>query len=126
MSLVSVFALIFAFLIKQLLCDFIQPGWMATQKSKPLEAEGGRALFTHAAIHAMGTLIIVGLFNVGYWWLALIDFVVHAVIDRAKSLYVSKRKLGINQIRYWFVYGLDQTLHHATHLIFVMIMIGIL
>ena len=111
MSLVSVFALIFAFLIKQLLCDFI---------------EGGRALFTHAAIHAMGTLIIVGLFNVGYWWLALIDFVVHAVIDRAKSLYVSKRKLGINQIRYWFVYGLDQTLHHATHLIFVMIMIGIL
>ncbi len=82
------------FRMKQFVCDFLlQTDWMAMNKGKP-GIEGYKALFTHTAIHAAATLLIMLVFMPALWWLALVDFVIHSAVDRAKGLLTYKMKWG--------------------------------
>jgi hypothetical protein len=51
------------------------------------------------------------------WWLALVDFAIHFVLDRFRS---GPRYLGrytdLDKPLFWWILGLDQMLHHLTHL----------
>lgn len=105
------------FIAKQLIADFIlQTGWMAKGKEQP---KGWLLpLAAHVAVHAAATLVICLLLAPSLLWLALIDLIVHATIDRSKSLLQLRLRLTPDQSGYWWMLGLDQTLHHATHLVF--------
>ena len=60
---------------------------------------------------------IVWWVNKNLWHLALIDLGIHFVMDRLKS---GPRYLGrfnkLDSAVYWNVVGIDQMVHHLTHL----------
>lgn len=119
MGLLELLYLYLCFRLKQLLCDYIQPGWVATGKHKALLGEGGRALSLHAGVHAFGTLLITLIFVPMLWWLAVVDFFVHGTIDRIKSYLVDRKKWSMDCIPFWFTFGLDQEAHNLTHLSYI-------
>jgi len=121
MGLSGLLALYLGFRLKQLLCDFIQPSWVAMNKHQSLQGLGGRALFVHCGAHAVGTFILVMIFAPQLWWLAVIDFFVHASIDRFKAKFVHYKKWSMQTIKYWFIFGLDQEAHNLTHLSYVIL-----
>jgi hypothetical protein len=122
MITVSVFwlgALYVAFVIKHFLADFLlQTSWMAHGKA---ESQGWLApLATHAGIHGALTLLLMLALLPSLWWLGLVDFAVHTVIDRCKAL--ATRGLGLTETddAWWWLMGLDQALHQLTHFSFVL------
>lgn len=121
MSPLSLVVLYLLFRFKHFACDFLlQTDWMALMKGKPGQ-EGYRALFTHSAIHAVGTLAIVVLFAPTLCWLGLVDFVIHSVIDRVKGVYTYKRGWTPKDTMFWWTLGADQEAHNLTHLAYIVI-----
>ena len=108
------------FIIKHLLADFIlQTGWMARGKE---QSEGWLApLLAHITVHAVGTLAIALAIAPQLAWLAVVDFVVHGLIDKTKTLIQRRHRFKIEQAAYWWLFGTDQTLHHLTHLTFAVL-----
>ena len=105
------------FIIKHLVADFLfQTGWMARGKEQP---KNWRApLLAHVSVHAGGTLLISLLLAPQLAWLAMVDFVAHGLIDKSKAFAQQRYRLRVEQAAYWWLLGIDQTLHHLTHLVF--------
>ncbi len=119
LSLVILYSL---FRLKHFACDFLlQTDWMALMKGKPGQ-EGYKALFTHSAIHALGTLVIVLIFTPALWWLAAVDFGVHSLIDRVKGYYTYKKGWQPKDTIFWWTLGADQEAHNFTHLAYIIVM----
>src|SRR5581483_3487789 len=111
MNAVTTFALLSAiFVIKHLLADFcLQTEWMAVAK----EARSGWLvpLTAHCAWHAGMT--------------AVIDFFVHAAIDRGKGLAImSWQVTPMKEKRWWLIFGTDQALHQLTHLGWALVLVS--
>jgi hypothetical protein len=105
------------FIIKHLIADFLlQTSWMA--KGKEHLNGWAMPLFAHIAVHAAGTLLISLLLAPQLAWLALVDLVVHGTIDKCKTLIQQRHRFKVEQATYWWLFGVDQTLHHLTHLAF--------
>jgi len=110
------FILLVLFQIKHFLADFVfQNVWML-QKSQP----GWNfvpPLSLHCGIHAVSTLAIVLYIQPSLWWLSLVDFAIHFVMDRVKA---GPRYMGrwsdVRSHGYWICFGFDQMVHHLTHL----------
>ncbi len=118
LSLVLLYVL---FRFKQLVCDYLlQTDWMALNKGLPGK-EGYRALLTHAAVHGLGTLMVTVIFAPGLWWLGLIDFVVHSLIDRIKGDITRKMGWTPKDTAFWWAIGLDQEAHNFTHLAYIVV-----
>lgn len=109
-----------AFAAKQLVADyFLQTSWMVMGKK---EAHGWLApVVAHAGVHALGTLLIALVAVPSLWWLGLVDFVLHATIDRGKAML--SRHLTIADKRFWWAFGLDQAAHQLTHFAFVLLLV---
>ena len=79
-----VFVLLLVYQVKHFLADFplqtpymlkkFLPGW---EFVKPLAA--------HAAVHSVFTLVICLAVHPSKWWLALVDFGAHFIVDRIKA-----------------------------------------
>lgn len=113
-DLFLILSIVFQF--KHFISDFIfQNVWML-QKARP-NWSFVLPLSVHCAIHSVGTLVIVLWVNPSHWWLALLDFVVHFVLDRIKA---GPRYLGrfsdMKKSPFWICFGFDQMLHHLTHI----------
>ena len=108
------------FLVKQWVADFmLQTAWMA--KGKECQQGWVFPLMLHVAIHGMGTLLITLAIAPGLAWLALIDVVLHGVIDRGKARIQLRMTMTPDRACFWWLLGIDQTLHHLTHLGFVIV-----
>jgi hypothetical protein len=122
-QLVWAFQLLVLFQLKHFIADFplqreymlkkFLPGW-----------EFFIPLATHCFVHALLTLAIVIAVNSSLWWLAVIDFFVHFIMDRIKS---GPKYLGRFQDRsragFWNSFGLDQMIHHLTGFYIIWIMV---
>jgi hypothetical protein len=119
----STFILIYiVFRLKQFVCDFLlQTDWMAMTKGKP-GIDGYKALFSHTAVHAGATLLIMLVFMPALWWLAPVDFVIHSAVDRAKGMLTYKMKWSYTDKWFWWSFGLDQEAHNFTHMGYVALM----
>lgn len=118
-----VFILVVIFQVKHLLADFlfqhnymlkkIRPGWNFVAP-----------LALHCAVHSVLTLLIALYFTPRLWWLALMDFVIHFITDRIRSgpIYLGRYK-DIHQSAFWWILGLDQMIHHLTHLLIIWILL---
>jgi hypothetical protein len=99
-----------ALLIGHALCDYpLQGDFLSRAKNRTAPIPGvpwWQALWAHAAIHAGAVWIITGLY-----WLGLIEFVAHFLIDDLKC----RGRLTFNQ---------DQALHVAFKLAYVAIIWG--
>lgn len=82
---------------------------------------GYKPLAVHAGIHACATLIITLLLAPQFWWLAIVDFLVHGAVDRLKAVATEHYRLDISQSRFWWAIGLDQEAHNFTHLIYIIV-----
>ena len=123
MTPVSILILYGLFRLKHFLCDFIlQTDWMALTKGKP-GMEGYRALFSHTAIHAAGTLVIVLMFAPSLWWLGPLDFVLHSAIDRLKGYLTYSRGWMPSDTIFWWTFGMDQEAHNFTHLAYIVLIV---
>ena len=108
------------FAIKHLVADFLlQPGWMAYRKGQL----NGWFLPTaaHALVHATATSVIFGLLAPRYIWLAGVDLLAHFAIDRSKVVINQALGLDIRKPGYWFSFGIDQTLHELTNIVFALV-----
>ena len=108
------------FLFKHLFADFLaQTTWMALGKEQP---RGWVApLLAHVGVHAAATAVIFAVLAPAYVWMAAVDFAVHFGIDRTKGLL--NRSFGNDPTKsgFWWLLGIDQTLHHLTHLAFALL-----
>jgi len=104
-----------AFLAKHFLADFLlQTDWMAAGKERP---EGWLLpLAAHAGVHGALTAALFLVVSPALAWLGLVDALVHGAIDRLKSLTTRRAKLTPQQSSFWWLFGMDQTLHHLTHI----------
>jgi len=121
MTPISLLLLYSFFRLKHFACDFLlQTDWMALTKGKP-GREGYEALFIHAGIHAIGTLIIVLFFAPSLWWLGPLDFVIHSAVDRVKGYYTYKKGWTPKDSMFWWTLGADQEAHNFTHLGYIIL-----
>lgn len=88
--LTTVFTLLIAYQLKHFVADFLLQGKYMLGKFKP-GWDFVLPLSAHCGVHALLTLIIVWQTNQSYWWLAIVDFVVHFIMDRIKA---SPKMLG--------------------------------
>ncbi|SMD17803.1 Protein of unknown function [Rhizobium sp. RU36D] len=112
------------FLAKHYIADFLlQSHWMAHGKE---QATGWLwPLVVHAGVHGVLTTAIFAVFAPSYAWLGLVDFAVHFAIDRAKAQ--ASRAVNATPSRpvFWWLLGLDQSLHHLTHFGFILVIAGL-
>ena len=115
-------AALIAFQFKHLIADFLlQTTWMANGKEQP---QGWLApLCAHVAIHAVGTALIFAFLAPAYIAMAAVDFVVHFLIDRAKGLAGRALNADSTKTVFWWLIGVDQTLHHLTHMAFALLIV---
>ncbi len=108
------------FLIKHLVADFfLQTSWMANGKEQP--RGWFPPLAAHVAVHAVATALIFAALAPAYVWIALVDLVVHFAIDRAKGLLNRAFDTDPTKTGFWWLIGIDQTLHHLTHIGFAIL-----
>lgn len=110
-----IFVLLVSFQLKHYVADFpLQSGWMLNKRLPGWDF--AFPLACHCAVHSTITLTIICLVNPSLWWLALIDFVVHFLMDRVKSAaHYLGRFNDPTQQSFWNCFGLDQLVHHFTH-----------
>lgn len=81
-------------------------------------------LTSHCLVHSLGTLIICLMYSANFWWLAILDFVLHFLMDRFRA---SPNMLGrftdIKKASFWRILGFDQMFHHLTHYLIIWILI---
>lgn len=113
--MVLLFTLLVVFQLKHFCADYLLQGRFMLRKFSP-DWSFFLPLVAHASIHAAMTLGIILFVAPEFWWLALIDGVIHFVMDRIKA---GPRWLGRfsdkNKPSYWYCLGFDQFLHHLTH-----------
>ena len=111
-------------LVKHYLADFVmQPRWMLSAKGR-LDAPGG---YAHAALHAIGSGIVLAACGVGALTVLVImaaETVVHFVIDYAKDFFSKRSDVDRNPARYWQLHGLDQLAHQMTYVLIAWYAIG--
>jgi hypothetical protein len=120
---VTIFILFSVYQVKHFLADYlfqhnymlkkIRPGWDFIWP-----------LGLHCSVHAVMTLLIVICVRVELWWLALLDFLIHFLMDRFRS---GPNYLGrfndINKSIFWWILGMDQMIHHLTHIAIVWLLL---
>jgi hypothetical protein len=121
MDPLSLALLYILFRLKHFSCDFLlQTDWMALTKGKPGK-EGYTALFTHTAIHAVGTLAVTVIFAPALWWLGLVDLALHSAIDRVKGIFTYRRNWTPKDTIFWWTLGADQEAHNFTHFAYIVV-----
>jgi hypothetical protein len=124
MSFIDIIIIYLAFRAKQVICDFfLQTSWMASVKGSPFNMGGAKALGLHAGIHGAFTFLLALLFAPQLWFLGLVDFVVHAVIDKLKGAVTNKFGWTYKDNAYWWAFGTDQEMHNLTHFIYMLIIL---
>lgn len=117
------FILLVYFQVKHFIADFVLQNVYMLQKDRP-GWDFALPLSIHAGVHALLTLAVVLWWSPMYWWLAVLDFVVHFGMDRIKA---GPKYLGrysdIQSKAYWVSFGADQMVHHLTHLYICWILI---
>ena len=79
-------------------------------------------LYLHSLDHA-GLTFFVTLIFAGIYWaiiIAIIDFVLHSVIDYAKRIYTLRTSLTTNSDKFWKVQALDQIAHFSCYMLYVL------
>ena len=108
-------ALLVVMALKHFVADFLfQTGWIAHGK------EGRKGWLTPLIVHVLGhgilTLLIALVVAPHLWWLALVDVVIHAAVDRGKATVVNRCYWDFTKAQFWWLLGFDQLLHQITNI----------
>jgi hypothetical protein len=116
---VLVFLLV-TFVVKHFLADFLlQSEWALAGKER--EHDWLAPLLVHASVHGASTFFIALAFAPAFWWLGVVDLLLHAGIDRGKVLAVRVLGAKDGDRLWWNIFGADQAMHHLSHLVYSVI-----
>jgi Protein of unknown function (DUF3307) len=99
--------------VKHIIADFVlQNSWMAIGKDQ--KTGWALPLLAHCLVHFAVAMALILMIAPRFWFVAIIDFLIHITVDRAKGLCTST--FGVTQEHPWFwtLIGVDQALHHLT------------
>lgn len=115
----TIFILFIVYQLKHFLADYLFQYNYMLKKIRP-DWDFVAPLALHCSVHAVFTLAVCLVYRSELWWLALLDFFVHFATDRFRS---GPKYLGrfndINKSIFWWILGLDQMVHHLTHLLII-------
>ena len=98
---------------KHVVADFLlQNSWMALGKDRKIG--WALPLLTHCGVHLVLTTLLLLLLAPRFWFIGLIDFAIHLVIDRLKGFLVATFDVTPDHQWFWWLIGIDQALHHLT------------
>ncbi len=110
------------FQVKHWLCDY---PWQTPYMLNKFQRRGWVFPLTlHAGVHALTTVTILSIFllintetiNSGFVLVVgLLDFIVHFVVDRVKAHPDLGGKFKMDNPKFWWALGADQSAHHLTH-----------
>jgi len=112
----EIFILLIIFQIKHFLADFPMQGKYMLGKFK-LGFDWIAPLGAHCLVHALFTALIVFWYlpPKDYWYLPVIDFVIHFIQDRIKASPNILGRWKPDNKYFWWALGQDQMVHHLTH-----------
>jgi hypothetical protein len=119
-----IFTLLVIYQLKHYIADFpLQREYMLRKTEASWDFLAPLSL--HCLVHGIGTLVICLIFAPALYWLAILDFVIHFIIDRIKA---GPRYLGrfndLSKPSFWNILGLDQMAHHLTHIGLIYIIVN--
>ncbi|MGE4313363.1 MAG: DUF3307 domain-containing protein [Pseudobdellovibrionaceae bacterium] len=125
MSALSLLLLYCLFRLKQFVCDFaLQTNWAWVVENKGKSGIAGWVpTLSHAAVHGVGTLILFLIFLPSFWWMGLVDVIVHALIDRTKAVLTERQGWTMRDAAFWNAFALDQEAHNFTHLAYIVLIV---
>ena len=106
-------------IVKHFVCDFLLQRH-GNKKGSDLPSEWVPALFEHAWTHAVWTFLVCQAVHAP-WWLALVDLVLHFVIDRLKAISPWKDP---KQKSFWVALGADQMAHYLCYVAYAYVATG--
>src|ERR1700704_587098 len=99
--------------VKHIVADFVlQNSWMAIGKDQ--KKGWALPLLAHCLVHLAVSMLLMLITAPRFWFVALIDFAIHIVIDRAKGFCASTFDVTMEHPWFWTLIGVDQALHHLT------------
>ena len=99
--------------VKHVIADFVlQTSWMAIGKDQ--KTGWARPLLAHCLVHLAVSMTLILIIAPRFWFVAVIDFLIHIVVDRAKGLCASTFDVTVEHPWFWTLIGVDQALHHLT------------
>jgi len=99
--------------VKHIIADFfLQNSWMALGKDQ--KTGWALPLLAHCLVHLAVSMLLILIIAPKFWFVAVIDFAIHILVDRAKGLCVSTFNVTPEHQWFWWLIGIDQALHHLT------------
>jgi len=98
---------------KHIIGDFVlQTAWMAYGKDQ--KTGWALPLLVHCLIHLAVAMVLILIVAPKFWFVAIVDFLIHITIDRAKGICSSTFEMTMKHPWFWTLIGVDQALHHLT------------
>jgi len=100
---------------KHVVADFfLQNTWMALGKDQ--KTGWAMPLLAHCLVHLGVSLLLILIIAPKFWFVAVVDFLIHITVDRAKGICGSTFGVTLESGHPWFwtLIGVDQALHHLT------------
>ncbi len=112
----ALLGLVLALQIKHFICD----GPLQTRAMVEGKRIYGNPMgLLHAAVHLVGTLLVLLLVGLPLWFVAVFSLgeaTLHYHIDFAKERLVKGAGWTINDAYFWWAFTADQVIHHMTYL----------
>ena len=98
---------------KHVIADFVlQTSWMAIGKDQ--KTGWALPLLAHCLVHFAVAMTLILIVAPKFWFVAVVDFLIHITVDRAKGLCSSTFGVNYEHPWFWTLIGVDQALHHLT------------
>ena len=115
---------LFLLLIKHSICDLALQSRFANRagdKKNLTDLKG----YLHAGDHAIGTFVVALLYAglVPALGIAILDFILHFIIDFAKRRYTLAKNIKQSNSKFWVIQSIDQIAHYTCYLMYVYLVI---
>jgi len=115
---------LFCLFLKHTLADLVLQARLPKAGKGDLKNSKG---YIHALDHAVLTLLVTLAFTFNLttaFYIAIIDYILHFVIDHNKTLISRRMNLKFDTQKFWTVQGVDQALHFSCYLLYVYLVFG--
>ena len=112
---------LFMLVIKHALADLVLQSRLTTGDKSNLKSPKG---YIHAADHSLLTFVVCIFFTgiLNAILIALLDFVLHFLIDYIKTRSVRRFNVQVNTSTFWVVQGIDQIAHYSCYFLYVLLL----
>ena len=112
---------LFLLVVKHAVADLILQSRLTTGDKADLSSPKG---YRHALDHALCTLLVCIFFAPIPWALgiAVLDFILHFIIDFSKTKIVRRYKIKYEGKAFWCIQGIDQIAHYSCYIFYVLLL----